>query len=215
MSKIDYDLINSFPQLGLYQSKAALAGYAEEHFGLKIQRNLSYENMLKKLEDFVGADRVVSTVVSKIDKVETFKLDIPTNDTELDSAIQTGIKEIVESTNENLVAEITKPAFIEQATIESMAANVVKSNDRKADLMNLLPPDFKPCFTPMGEVEGFYPLSYWIHDWIQETSDWQWKINEYPRVQEHKFLYTLVYFIATYGSFMIRETRNGQYVTLS
>lgn len=210
MSKLDYELINSFPQLGLYQSKAALASYAEENFGLKIQRNLAYDNMLKKLEEFVGADRVVVTVTKP-----SFVLDTPVNDPELDAAIHKAADEILDMVDQHKVEVITSPDFIDSTKIETMAKEVVKSNDRKADLMALLPPDFKPCFTPMGEIEGFYPLSYWIYDWIQETADWQWKINEYPRVQEHKFLYTLVYFIATYGKFMIRETRNGEYVTLS
>ncbi|AIA64867.1 minor head protein inhibitor of protease [Cronobacter phage S13] len=213
--KLDYELINSFRQLGLYQSKAAIASYAEENFGLKIQRNLAFDNMVKKLEEFVGADHVVSNVINKTEKVEKFKLDIPVNDEELDAAIEVGVQEIVADTNERIVAELTSPKFIADETIKEMASSVAKSNDRKADLMNLLPPDFKPCFNPMGDIEGFYPLSYWINDWIQETEDWPWKINEYPRVQEHKFLYTLVYYIAIHGKFMIRETRNGQYVTLS
>lgn len=210
MKQIDYDLIKEFPKLGLYQSKAAIADYADSEFGLKIPRNLAYENMVKKLEEHVGTPKV---------KEPKFVLDASGSDQskELDDAISASVSEVTESTNKTLtmVEKITSPDFIDSAKIETMAKNVVKSNDRKATLMDLLPPDFKPCFVPMGEIDSFYPLSYWIHDWIQETSDWEFKINEYPRIQEHKFLYTLVYYIAKYGKFTIRETRNSQFITLS
>lgn len=206
--KIDYELISTFPQLGLYQSKAAIADYAESEFGLKIARNLSYENMVKKLEKHVGESEPASIK-------RTFELEIPTNDVELDAAIENTVQEITTSMDEKIVKTITSPEFIESVTIETFAKAVSNSNDRKAELMNLLPPDFKPCFTPMGNHETFYPLSYWINDWIQATPDWYTRINEYERIQEHKFLYTLVYYIALYGKFVIRETRNSEYVTLS
>ena len=200
--KIDYELINTFPQLGLYQSKSAIAGYAEENFGLKIPRNLSYENMLKKLEDHVATS--VPAPNSK-----TFKLEEPTVDVELNDAIDSLAEDV-----DTVITDV-ESQYVPTVKIQEMAKEVAKTNDKKTDLMNLLPPDFKPCFVPMDDVESFYPLSYWINDWIQETPDWYYKVNEYPRVQEHKFLYTLVHFIAKFGKFTIRETRNGAYVTLS
>lgn len=217
--KIDHELIESFKQLGLYQSKAAIAGYAEESFGLKIQRNLSFENMVKKLEDHVGTFEQVGVVEAP---KTGFKLDVTAEDTELEEALlfsEPTIVDVVEPekrvTTINVPEGVSTKDYLERVQVELMARGVSKSNDRKAELMALLPPDFKPCFNPMGDIEAFYPLSYWINDWITETENWQFRINEYPRVQEHKFLYTLVYYIAVHGKFMIRETRNGQYVTLS
>lgn len=210
--KIDYDLINTFPQLGLYQSKAAIAGYAEENFGLKIQRNLSYENMVKKLEEHVA--KIAPAPVEK------FKLEVPVVDVELEEALESTpvvetVTKAVDLITKDAIENIQTDAFLETIKIAEMAKAVSNSNDRKADLMSLLPPDFKPCFTPMGNHETFYPLSYWINDWIQATPDWCYRINEYERIQEHKFLYTLVYYIALYGKFVIRETRNSEFVTLS
>lgn len=205
--KIDYELIKTFPAMGLYQSKAAIADYAESEFGLKIQRNLSFENMVKKLEDHVGADKAPAKPINRPDAAMIEEVQTPAPEIVEIKTVVVPDPELVE-----IQVKIPETTYEE---IAEMAKVVAKTNDRKSDLLNLLPPDFKPCFVPMGEIEGFYPLSYWINDWIQSTPDWCYKVHEYPRVQEHKFLYTLIYFIAKFGKFMIRETRNGQYVTLS
>lgn len=195
MKKIDYDLIDSYEQLGTYQAKAALAAYAQDEFNIKIQQNLSFANMKAKL-------------IKSVKPVDSDSFTMTDVTDELDTLVSTP--------QVDTVKEVVVPvAQLEQKEIVSMAKEVVKSNTTKEELMKLLPPDFSPCFNPMGEYESFYPLSYWINDWIQDNPDWKEKINEYPRVQEHKFLYTLVYYIAIYGKFKIRETRNSEYITLS
>lgn len=205
--KIDYDLINSYKQLGVYKSKAALGAYAEETFGLKIQRNLSYENMVARLEEHVGVPAAPKFVLTetKIDveledlttpETQTFKLDVA--DVKPDDA-----KKFVDIKEQLTGSDISE-----------LAKHVATRNEVAKTIEEILPPDFKPCFTPMGNIETFYPLSYWINDWIQENENWKEIIHEYPRIQEHKFLYTLLYYIHKHGSFTIRETRNGAYITL-
>lgn len=207
--KIDYDLINSYKQLGVYKSKAALGAYAEEEFGLKIQRNLSFENMIVRLEEHVKASSPITKFILNepktdvdlevltVPKVETFELDVADVNPE-------DAKKIVDSIKEQLTGN----------DISALAKQVASRNEVAKTIEEILPPDFKPCFTPMGNIETFYPLSYWINDWIQEHENWKEIIHEYPRIQEHKFLYTLLYYIHKHGSFTIRETRNGAYITL-
>lgn len=185
--KIDYDLIASFKELGSAGSRNALANYAEENFGVKIRKNYSFERILETLEESINA-RPLQKSDAGID-------------------VSTEIKE-----------QTSSPKFvIRNAIDDELIEAFLKKDEHEAPVQNtnvLLPPDFSPCFVPMNAREPFYPLSYWIYDWIVETDNWMTRVNEYPRVQEHKFLYTLIYYIQQYGKFTIRETRNGSYVTL-
>lgn len=211
--KIDYELIDGYAQLGTYQAKSALAEYAKSTFNIKIQQNLSFENMKARLEEHVSKNSAKEKSETKF-KITTIEEELEQTKQDRKLKIKADLKDPVRI---DASYEVTKED-LEDKEIKSFADKVVEHNEqltRKEELLGLLPPDFKPCFNPMGEIETFYPLSYWINDWIQETDNWMQKVNEYPRVQEHKFLYTLIYYIAINGQFTIRETRNSQFITLS
>lgn len=211
---MNIELINSFKDLGLYESKTALAEYALSNYELKIPKNLSFDNMVSKLKSHVDEIRVPEPDVKPVsifEQVRKFEMTAnTTNEDELDSILD-DIKTDVASEPE---IKTPKLDVVEPETLQAIAADIRDANYKALNDI-ILPPDFTPCFVPMGSVESFYPLSYWINDWIQEHKNWKEIIHEYPRVQEHKFLYTLLYYIKKEGQFTIRETRNGEYITLN
>lgn len=203
MIKIDYKLLNSFKELGVKKAKDALSGYSEELVGKTIQKNFSFERMQSVLE--ASVKEANESTQSEFNESDMFIAPIQ---------IPTFGANAVEPMKETKEVKKVVDLFTEKA--ETVSIETAKINEKifVANLDDLLPPDFSPCFVPMGDKFIFYPLSYWIWDWVEKTPDWKERVVEYPRIKEHQFLYSLIYYINLYGSFTVRETRNGEYKTL-
>lgn len=192
---LDYNYIEQIRALGGKEAKLQLDAYAQE-FGVSLQRNKSFDNMLLDLEN---AEKVApessqgfttSDLIDSVDEVE---------------ARVEETQEYPQEIQEDLVVEpteVTQPEYVEP---EPIYTEPEQSSD--------LPEGFVPKFNLIGNP-GYYTLNWAIYEWIAQNQDWKQKIHEARDVFQET-LYTLLYYIKTEGSVTIRETRNSQWYTLT
>lgn len=205
---LDYNYIEQIRALGGKEAKLQLDAYAQE-FGVSLQRNKSFDNMLLDLEN---AEKVApessqgfttSDLIDSVDEVEA-------------SVEET--QEYPQEIQEDLVVEpeeVTQPEYVEPEPIqpEYVEPEPIYTEPEQPEQSSDLPEGFVPKFNLIGNP-GYYTLNWAIYEWIAQNQDWKQKIHEARDVFQET-LYTLLYYIKTEGSVTIRETRNSQWYTLT
>ena len=197
---LNYEYIEQIRALGGKEAKLQLDAYAQE-FGVSLQRNKSFDNMLLDLEN---AEKVTPessqgfTTSDLIDSVD-----------EVEANVEEAQKDEYQESQEDLVVESTETVQPEYVESEP----VVYTEPEQPEQSSGLPEGFVPKFNLIGNP-GYYTLNWAIYEWIAQNQDWKQKIHEARDVFQET-LYTLLYYIKTEGSATIRETRNSQWYTLT
>lgn len=185
--------IESFRGLGRKESKGALADFAMENWGIDLNKQRSFDNMVLDLEsELMTRDIDVDLTSDSLPEVET----------------ETKVEHSVVATPEPLVDAVVSVEEVKTAgTI--VADNVTEP--RQVEFSE----KFVPAFMLQGPGAGYTVLSWWIYDWIKHTTDWKYNISKCRIYNARPILETLAYYIERDGSVTIRETRNSQFIVLS
>lgn len=184
--------IESFRHLGRKESKGALADLAMETWGIDLNKQRSFDNMILDLES--------ELMVRGID------LDLTsTQDSEASEAVTVEPEAEVVTPVESV--EVAPEVKVEPSVDASPEEPVTPIQPVK------LPEGFVPAFALTGR-EGYIVVPWWIHEWIEKTPDWKNNIDKCRIYNSRRTLETLVYYIEKNGSVMIRETRNSRFVVL-
>lgn len=198
---IDYEKIEGFKSLETKEAKASLATYALETFGVKLNKQKSFENMLADLEAGIPVEEekpeTDNSYVQFADEVisvdeNTIVVNVDGEEKTLDS-------------NSHLVV-------VPEPVVEAPVSPVVESTDELAWLDT-----FIPTIVLMGRNasnNGFYTCPWWIYDWMCQNPEWYKDPDQCPHASAIPTLKSLVYFIKRDGSVMIRETRNSRFVKI-
>lgn len=197
---LNYEYIEQIRALGGKEAKLQLDLYAQE-FGVSLQRNKSFDNMLLDLENAEKTPPEESTGFTTTDLIDSVD--------EVEANVEETQKNKYQEPQEDLVVETTET--IQPEYVESEP--VVYSEPEVGPTTSGLPEGFAPKFNLIGNP-GYYTLNWSIYEWIAQNEDWKQKIHEARDVFQ-EVLYTLLYYIETEGSVTIRETRNSQWYTLT
>lgn len=182
--------IESFRHLGRKESKGALADLAMETWGIDLNKQRSFDNMILDLES--------ELMVRGID------LDLTSPQ---DTETPTPVEQEPESQEHVESVEVAPEDKVEQSVVASPEEPVTPIQPTK------LPEGFVPAFALTGR-EGYIVVPWWIHEWIEKTPDWKNNIDKCRIYNSRRTLETLVYYIEKNGSVTIRETRNSRFVVL-
>lgn len=199
---LNYEYIEQIRALGGKEAKLQLDLYAQE-FGVSLQRNKSFDNMLIDLENAEKTPPEESTGFTTSDLIDSID--------EVEANVEEAQKDEYQEqeSQEDLVVEPTEtiqPEYVEPEL-------VVYSEPEVGPTTSGLPEGFVPKFNLIGNP-GYYTLNWAIYEWISQNDDWKQKIHEARDVFQ-EILYTLLYYIETEGSVTVRETRNSQWYTLT
>lgn len=202
---LNYEYIEQIRALGGKEAKLQLDAYAQE-FGVSLQRNKSFDNMLLDLENTEKTQPEETTGFTTADLIDSVD--------EVEANVEE-TQEYLQEIQEDLVAEPTEVTQLEYVEPEPIQPGYVEPEPiyTEPEQSSDLPEGFVPKFNLIGNP-GYYTLNWAIYEWIAQNQDWKQKIHEARDVFQET-LYTLLYYIKTEGSVTIRETRNSQWYTLT
>ncbi|QFR55820.1 minor capsid protein inhibitor of protease [Yersinia phage JC221] len=219
---IDYEKIEGFKSLETKEAKASLATYALETFGVKLNKQKSFENMLADLEAGIPVEEEKPEML--IDSPEpVVAIDATATDEEdnvngyvqfADEVISVDENTIVVNVDgeEKTLDSNSHLVVVPEPVVEAPVSPVVESTDELAWLDT-----FIPTIVLMGRSasnNGFYTCPWWIYDWMCQNPEWYKDPDQCPHASAIPTLKSLVYFIKRDGSVMIRETRNSRFVKI-
>ena len=200
---LNYEYIEQIRALGGKEAKMQLDAYAQE-FGVSLQRNKSFDNMLLNLENAEKTQPeettgfTTSDLIDSVDEVEANVEEIPENEYQEPQEDLVTEPEVIPEYVEPEPVAYSEPEYVEPEPVQTTSG---------------LPEGFVPKFNLIGNP-GYYTLNWAIYDWITQNEDWKQKIHEARDVFQET-LYALLYYIEVEGSVTIRETRNSQWYTLT
>lgn len=218
---IDQDFINELLELPKREAKDKLAEYALQ-FNIELKKNFTIEDMIenfkaeiKKLADEpMPEDPEDGLSLSELMDEEGSRIDV-----QIDTPQTTAPELLIEPVSSPDLKVIDVQAEIE--TVQS-GANAEQKQEEiitftpvptvekvKIDFGTLLPKDFSPTVTLIGPTPGYANIPYWVYDFIVQNPNWKLKIDKFKHTNDHKILYSLLYFINKNGSVKIRESRNS------
>lgn len=215
--KIDYEKVEGFRALDTKEQKGALAEYAQTEFGVKLNKQKSFDNMLADL---------VAAVPTEEEKTELL-IDSPdpaiaayTGETVMGEPVinAPNIPDVVIDASQdfmNYVQEVA-PEVADQIQLvpDVVEAPVSDSNESEADMVWL--DGFSPTIVLMGRSarsNGYYTCPWWIYDWIKQNPDWHKDPDQCPHYSARDTLKSLVYYMKRDGQVTVRETRNSSFDT--
>lgn len=204
--KIDYEKVEGFRALDTKEQKGALAEYAQTEFGVKLNKQKSFDNMLA---DLVGA--------------------LPDDEPEVlikvgDITVTSDSMQVEKDTPDDLSADFIQyvkdvaPEVADQIKVVTpdVEAPVSDSDESKADMAWL--DGFSPTIVLMGRSarsNGYYTCPWWIYDWIKQNPDWHKDPDQCPHYSARDTLKSLVYYMKRDGQVTVRETRNSSFDTFN
>ena len=184
---LDLIKIEGFKQLSIRDAKTALDDYAFSSFGIKLNRQRAFDNMVLDLQGELLIKGYTPPVVAEDIKPE----------------ITIKVEPVVEMVK-------IEPVIFE--TVDIIEAVEIKPVDTREAFE--VDEGFVPAFGLIGPKNGYYTLSWWILDWINANEDWKVSCKTFPRKYEREIMKTLAYYIKRDGFVTVRETRNSQFLFL-
>ncbi|QDH49206.1 hypothetical protein PHYNN_20 [Pantoea phage Phynn] len=236
MLTIDQDKVDGFKELDQKHSKVALAEYAQNEFGVKLVRNKTFENMLTDLEEALDEKRAALPTDEELAAETPIDFTPPAAPPGVDPEslqVQTISEPITnlpileprldefESVPEAAPGTVAVAGTSLEETLrdkEAPSAPINSEADNKPPVDVDWLKDFSPTISLMGRGErsnGFYTLSYWIWDWIEQNpTTWYTRPDDCPHASAIPVIKSLVWYIKRDGQVTVRETRNSRFYDL-
>lgn len=227
---LDQNYINELKELPKKEAKAALIEYAKTDLNIELKKLKSgfdvlvveLKTKLEKLADVPMPEQDESglTIGELIDADDEIKGEYVADDvnpkatallkqevidtaTELMKVKLPNVESVETDLNDDGVLEITA-TYKPEPTIQH-----IQITQTIVDEKPLLPKDFSPSLVLIGPAPGYTNIPYWVYDFIVGNADWKTKIESCPHTNDHKMLYSLLYYIQKNGNVKIRESRNS------
>lgn len=230
------DIEAQFGSLSTAEGKKKLAEYALKHYGVKLVRNKSFENMMNDFEDAVTAttEKARSAVGDAVEQIDLDKKTDLSNfelldgdnmdDDEEDSVAQEIVKPVVEHAQVEehppVVQDVSAVPLSSLPELKEKISDAIEQGTLhvgsplpKSSLVVSFPEGYTPRYRLIGpEGRAFINIPHWVHDWIIGNPNWKAEISICKYDKE--LLKSLLFYIERDGSVAIRESRNSRFHTL-
>lgn len=228
---IDVQYIHSFKDgKSNKDAKRELREYAKKTFGVILNGQKSFDNMIKQLIDLVPNDfeptedvgafgHTIDDIITAFDTLEGIESN---NQKEPDASL---VAKIEKTGKNNEVLVVDSPEVVESelkvsnttprtdnantvirgSGVDTSSAEKDKTEDIKAMEEVKLPYDFVPAFSLLGAKPGYYTIPGWIYDWLVKNPDWKTKTHALGP-QYTRQLNSYLYYIKKNGSLLVKES---------
>lgn len=214
--KIDYEKVEGFRALDTKEQKGALAEYAQTEFGVKLNKQKSFDNMLADLVGALPDDETPELLIDSPEpEIVAYKGTVTMGEPVIEAP---NVPDVVIDASADFM-EYVKEVAPEVADQIKLVPDVVEApvsapDESKADLAWL--DGFSPTIVLMGRSarsNGYYTCPWWIYDWIKQNPDWHEDPDQCPHYSARDTLKSLVYYMKRDGQVTVRETRNSSFDT--
>lgn len=230
---IDIGFIQSFREdVDNKTAKKKLREYANKTFGLKLNGQLSFDNMIKDLNKQLNSGPKDESNIDLGDGHTVDDLLIASNtidgvfmntDKEPDENLVKQIEELKKAKETSEIPLVDTPKVVEGVIETPSSADNTNSDNNsihrdnihddnstqsiqkveKHNKTNVLPLTFKPSFALMGAKPGYYSMPAWIFNWIKDTPDWKTNLGGIGPDQE-TLLKSYLYYIQRDGQILVK-----------